>query len=127
MGLMDVLPKLALVFLGSGLGGVLRYLVQTWALDRNPNYPYGTLAVNLIGGFLIGLYASYAARHGWHENWRLLVPVGFLGGFTTFSAFSAESARMVSDGRFDRALGYVLVSVIGGFAACWIGSWLGMR
>lgn len=124
---MDAWPKLALVFLGSGLGGVLRYLVQTWALERNPHYPYGTLAVNLIGGFLIGLYAAYATRHGWSEEWRLLVPVGLLGGFTTFSAFSAETARMASDGRIDRALGYVFISVVGGFATCALGSWIGTR
>lgn len=124
---MDAWQRFGLVFLGSGLGGVARYAVQTWALERRPDYPFGTLAVNIIGGLLIGLYASYAARHGWGEEWRLLLPVGLLGGFTTFSAFTAESARMWSDGRIDRALGYVLVSVVAAFLACAAGSWLGSR
>lgn len=104
-----------------------RYAVQTLALERRPDYPYGTLIVNVIGGLAIGLYAAYAARHGWGEEWRLLFPVGILGGFTTFSAFTAETSRMSSDGRLDRAIGYVLVSVVGAMAACWIGNWLGSR
>lgn len=124
---MDAWQRFALVFVGSGLGGVARYAVQTWALERRPEYPFGTLAVNIAGGFLIGLYAAYATRHGWDEAWRLLLPVGVLGGFTTFSAFTAETARMSSDGRIDKALGYVALSVIGAFIACALGSWLGSR
>ncbi len=124
---MDAWQRFALVFVGSGVGGVLRYAVQSAALERRPDYPFGTLVVNIIGGFLIGLYAAYASRHGWDEGWRLLLPVGLLGGFTTFSAFTAETARMTSDGQWTRALGYVGLSVVCAFAACALGSWIGTR
>lgn len=124
---MDAWQRVALVFVGSGVGGVLRYAVQTAAFERRPDYPLGTLVVNVLGGFLIGLYAAYATRQGWDEAWRLLLPVGLLGGFTTFSAFTAETARMTSDGQWARALGYVGLSVFCSLVACALGSWLGSR
>lgn len=124
---MDAWQRFALVFVGSGVGGVLRYAVQSVALERRPDYPFGTLAVNVLGGFLIGLYAAHATRQGWDEAWRLLVPVGLLGGFTTFSAFTAETSGMTADGQWAKALGYVGFSVVCAFVACALGSWLGSR
>ncbi|OYW82947.1 MAG: camphor resistance protein CrcB [Sphingobium sp. 32-64-5] len=87
-----------------------------------PNYPWGTLAVNLIGGFAMGLLASGLLRWGESgEQMRLLLGVGVLGGFTTFSAFSLDAMLMIERGEWASALGYVLVSVVGAIAALALG------
>lgn len=108
--------KLLLVFVGAGCGGVCRYL-----LDRvipQEAFPWGTLAVNVTGCFAIGLlYPLLADR----EPWRLLLAVGLLGGYTTFSAFSRETVSLLQAGRPGAAAGYVLLSVVISLAATWAG------
>ena len=79
--------------IGGAVGSAGRYAVGKLTLGTlGPNYPWGTLAVNLIGGFLMGLLAGMLARTGGSEHGRLLIGVGVLGGFTTFSAFSLDAA-----------------------------------
>lgn len=114
---------LLLVMLGGAVGAAARYLTGRATLAAfGPNYPWGTLAVNLIGGFLMGLLAGSLARFGQGgEQWRLLLGVGVLGGFTTFSAFSLDAMVMIERGDWVPALGYVLVSVIGSIAALALG------
>lgn len=109
------MPPLLLVMLGGAVGSGARYLVGRAALTAlGPAWPWGTLTVNIVGGFAMGLVTGMLARHGTGgDTWRLLLAVGVLGGFTTFSAFSLETVTMVERGALFAALAYVLVSVLG--------------
>lgn len=112
---------LVLVMLGGALGSGARHLVGRAMLSLfGPAFPFGTLAVNLIGGLLMGLLAGTLARVGADgpgEAWRLFLAVGVLGGFTTFSSFSLDAVTMAQRGAWPLALGYVLASVIGSILA----------
>ena len=106
------------VALGGALGAVLRYLVGLAVA-----FPLGTLAVNVVGSFLIGVvWVVFAARG--LQSWLPFVMTGVLGGFTTFSAFSLDTLRLVEGGRIAAAGGYVLASVILSILACGVGLWL---
>ena len=109
--------------LGGALGSGGRHLAGRATLALwGPGYPHGTLAVNLLGGFAMGLLAGGLARFGQAgESWRLLLGVGVLGGFTTFSAFSLDTMRMLERGQALAALGYILLSVLGSIAALALG------
>jgi CrcB protein len=117
------MPSLLLVMLGGAFGAGGRHLVGRTTLALfGPNYPWGTLAVNLIGGLAMGLLAGGLLRFGEQgEPWRLLLGVGLLGGFTTFSAFSLDVMLMLERGDWGVALGYVLASVLGSVAALALG------
>jgi CrcB protein len=111
----------ALIFIGGGLGSLARYGVAIGlrAAGATPDgFPTGTLVVNILGCFAIGLVAQ-AVVSGWgvREDLRLALTVGLLGGFTTFSSFGLESVQMWSDGHHARALAYVLLSNGLGMAA----------
>lgn len=109
--------------IGGAFGAGARHLVGRATLSLfGPNYPWGTLAVNLIGGLLMGLLAGGLMRFGENgEQWRLLLGVGALGGFTTFSAFSLDVMNMLQRGDWAMGLGYILASVIGSVVALAIG------
>ncbi len=109
--------------LGGAIGAGARHLTGRATLALwGPGYPWGTLAVNLIGGLLMGVLAGSLARFGQGgEQWRLLLGVGVLGGFTTFSAFSLDLMVMLERGDWGTALGYALFSVIGALAALALG------
>ena len=111
------------VMLGGAVGSGARYLTGRAALAAfGFALPYGTLAVNLVGGLLMGLLAGTLARIGQGgETWRLLLGVGLLGGFTTFSAFSLDMATMIERGAIALALGYALLSVFGALLALFAG------
>ena len=111
------------VFLGGGIGSVLRYGVGL--LIGSSAFPYATLAVNAIGSFMIGLFGSMAARLGWSEPLRLALTVGLCGGFTTFSTFSKEAFALAQAGRWCAFGAYVAVSVVIGLAAVALGYWAG--
>jgi CrcB protein len=115
--------NLLLVMAGGALGSAARYLVgRTTLAWYGPAYPWGTLAVNLIGGFLMGALVGSLARFGAaSDHARLLIGVGVLGGFTTFSAFSLDMMVMLERGDWDLALGYALISVIGAVLALFAG------
>lgn len=108
------------VMLGGAIGAGLRYLTGVMIAARG-GFPYATLAVNLIGGLLMGMLAAFALRGMASETVRLFVGVGILGGFTTFSAFSLESFQMIERGQMMMAIGYALASVAGSIAALAIG------
>jgi len=111
-----------LVMAGGAIGSAARYGVGKLTLaSLGPNYPWGTLAVNLIGGFLMGVLAGILARTGGSEHTRLLLGVGVLGGFTTFSSFSLDTVLMIERGQLGVAIAYVLVSAIGSILALFAG------
>lgn len=111
--------SLFLVMAGGAVGSGARYLTGRWMLAAfGPGFPWGTLTVNLLGGILMGALVGVLARVSVSgENWRLLLAVGVLGGFTTFSAFSLDTVTMLQRGDFGLAAGYVLVSVVGSVMA----------
>ncbi|RMB54489.1 camphor resistance protein CrcB [Sphingomonas sp. PP-CE-3A-406] len=110
------------VMVGGAVGSGARYLTGRAMLSLlGADYPFGTLAVNLIGGLLMGVLVGVLARNAASETWRLLLGVGVLGGFTTFSAFSLDVVTMIERGAIGVAFGYVLVSVIGSVAALFAG------
>ncbi len=121
-----------LVALGGGAGSWLRYMVGRLTIAtvgpvRASAFPWATLAVNVAGSFAMGLLAGWLARHGSStgilggEAWRLLLGVGLLGGFTTFSAFSLEFALFVERGALAQGALYVGLSLIAAFAGLFAG------
>lgn len=114
--------NLILVMAGGALGAGARHLFGRWTLGAfGPGYPWGTLGVNLIGGLAMGLLVGTLARTTASEATRLLLGVGVLGGFTTFSAFSLDTVALIERGAPAMAAGYVAVSVIGSIAALFAG------
>lgn len=114
-----------LVGVGSLIGGVLRYGLSTWVhrvLD-NPWFPYGTLAVNGLGCFLIGFLVTLAeSRSAFTSEVRLFIFVGILGGFTTFSSFAFETYSLARDTQSAAALVNIGLQLTLGLVAVWIGN-----
>src|SRR3569623_209629 len=111
--------SLFFVMLGGAFGSGARYLTGVATLKLlGPNYPYGTLTVNIVGGLAMGMLVGQFARLSVPgENWRLLLTVGMLCGYNTFSSFTLDLANMFQRGDLAMALGYALISVIGAFTA----------
>jgi fluoride exporter len=118
-----MLIKLALIAVGGGFGAVARFGLSLWANRMWPNFPSGTLAVNLLGCLLIGLAMPFFAGHEprFREEWRLALVIGFLGAFTTFSTFAYETFVEGDSAQFGKALANIAVSVLGGLTLVWIG------
>ena len=112
-----------IVFLGAGIGGALRHGVNVGAARLfGYGFPFGTLIVNVAGSFLIGLFAGYFAFKPWiGQHMRLFLTTGFLGGFTTFSAFSLDAALLIERNSFGLAAGYVVGSVAASLSALFFG------
>ena len=104
---------------GGAIGAAGRYHIGRLMLHyAGPGFPYGTFAVNILGGLLMGVLVGVLARSDIAgEPWRLLIGVGMLGGFTTFSAFTLEMANMIERGNLFLALGYAFLSVTGALIA----------
>ncbi len=116
--------RITLIFLGGGLGSVLRYLVAGWFQQlSNESFPLGTLAANVFGCALIGLLASLLTGPVLiRDEYRLAILVGLLGGFTTFSTFAWESLRLATGGQYLWATANVVLSNTIGLLAAWLGS-----
>jgi fluoride exporter len=115
-----------LVALGGGLGAALRHLTNLAAFRLlGPNFPFGTLAVNVIGSFLMGVLVEVVARRfGASAELRLFLATGVLGGYTTFSAFSLDTIVLWERGAPGLAVAYVGLSVLLSLAAIIGGLWL---
>lgn len=113
------------VMIGGAFGAGARHLVGAAMLARlGPGFPWWTLTVNIVGGFLMGLLVGILVKAGGSEQARLLLGVGVLGGFTTFSAFSLETWRMIEGGQVAVAIGYSGASVVGSVVALGLGLWV---
>jgi CrcB protein len=115
-----------IVFLGGGLGAAARHGVNTIAARLlGTSYPFGTFAVNITGSLAMGLLAGYLAHRAGAipQHWRLLLATGFLGGYTTFSAFSLETALLYQRGELLAATAYALGSIMLGVAGFFLGLW----
>jgi len=112
-----------IVFLGAGIGGALRHGVNVGAARLlGYGFPFGTLIVNIVGSFAMGLLAGYFAfRPGIGQHVRLFLTTGILGGFTTFSAFSLDTALLVERHSLGLAAGYIVGSVAASVSALFFG------
>jgi len=123
------LIRYLLVLIGGGTGAMARYAAGSAIMTRfGGTFPLGTLVINVTGSFLIGfLMTMLTERFKLDPNWRLLLVVGFLGGYTTFSSFEWETYSTLRDGaRWMGALN-VVSSVMLGYAAVWLGAILARR
>ncbi|MBQ0061803.1 MAG: fluoride efflux transporter CrcB [Bacteroidaceae bacterium] len=115
-----MLSSILAVFIGSGLGGVVRWLLSRWL---NGSYPVGTLLANVLGCFLLGAFNAWLSKY--YPNYatlRLLLVVGFCGGFTTFSTFMNENFMMLRGGQLLLSAGYAALSLAVGLLAVWGGN-----
>jgi fluoride exporter len=117
------LLKYLMVGIGGCLGSILRFWLGSYIVSKmGTRFPYGTFVVNITGSFLVGLiFAWLTVRTSWSPNWRYLIPIGFIGGYTTFSSFEYETLRTIQDGQIGLGLLYVAASVVVGFVAVWGG------
>lgn len=121
-----MIKTLLFVGLGSFLGGISRFGLTRWVQSHGTgDFPYGTLAVNLLGCLLIGVFYGWFDRARiFDPDLRLLLTVGFCGGFTTFSTFVNEGLSLFQSGNFFAAVAYAVVSVVVGLAMVYLGQLL---
>ena len=117
------MTKYLLVAFGGALGSMLRFWAGGYVSSRlGTRFPYGTFVINITASFLIGLIMTILAeRAHWSPNWRYLIPIGFLGGYSTFSSFEYETFRVFQDGEFLIAGINIVFSVAVGFVSVWLG------
>jgi fluoride exporter len=123
------LIRYLLVLVGGGVGALTRYVAASAIMTRfGGKFPLGTLAINVTGSFLIGfLMTMLTERFQLDPRWRLLLVVGFLGGYTTFSSFEWETFTSVRDGALWAGMLNVVSSVMLGYVAVWLGVLLAKR
>lgn len=111
------------IFIGGGIGASLRHLISSFLSKPNVEFPFAILAVNILGSLLIGALAG-AISKGLVQggtNTHMLLAIGLLGGFTTFSTFSLETLQLIQTGKYILAASYIAASVILSVGACFIG------
>lgn len=115
--------KYLIIGIGGFLGSIARFWLGSYIDSKmGSRFPFGTLVINCTGSFVIGFIVTLLAeRAHWSPNWRYLIPIGFVGAYTTFSTFEFETFRVVQDGELLLALLNVSVSIIVGFLAVWLG------
>ncbi len=113
-----------LLLIGSGgfAGSILRYVVSLSIQNKLlSSFPYGTLSVNIIGSFLIGIVYALVEKGSLSPEIRLFLAAGVLGGFTTFSAFSLDALNLLQEGLWLEGFAYILISVLAGIAFAFLG------
>jgi len=123
------LDRYLMVMLGGATGSLARFVLGTAIMNRlGGRFPFGTVIINITGSFLIGfIMTMLTERLNPSPNWRLILVVGFLGGYTTFSSFEWETLGLVRDGGRWLALLNVAGSVVLGYIAVWLGAVTGKR
>jgi len=118
------LNQLIIIAAGGAIGAVFRFMVSNGVHNlMGRGFPYGTLTVNVIGSFVMGLsYVMLIERLNVSPEWRAFIVVGLLGAFTTFSTFSIETLVLIENSELSKAMLNVLLSVL----LCVMGSWLGL-
>ena len=115
--------KYVAVGIGGFLGAVARYALGSYIGGRyGVRFPLGTFVINVSGSFLLGLILTLLTRTTASDYWRYLIPIGFIGAYTTFSTFEYETMRALQDGQFSMGLLYVGSSLLVGFVMVWIGA-----
>lgn len=117
------MQKYFFIAMGGALGALARYWVGSAVADRTgTRFPYGTFVINITACALIGFSIVFLEKHtGWSPAWRYLIPVGFVGAYSTFSTFEWEAFASMQAGNFAIASLYVVTSVALGLAAVWCG------
>lgn len=120
------MTRILVIALGAAIGANLRYVLSSWVAQQwGVAFPYGTLLINVLGSFAIGLILTLATtRIAINTSWRLLLVTGLLGGFTTFSTFSYETYALLVDGSWLEAGVNILVSVGIGLIGVFLGAGL---
>jgi CrcB protein len=115
-----------IVFIGSGIGGALRYGVGVLSVRLfGFGFPIGSFAINVVGSFLMALIAEYfALKSGFSQPWRLFLTTGIVGGFTTFSTFSLDAVSLYERNEIGFAALYVIGSIVVSLAAFFFGLWV---
>lgn len=119
------MKNLIFVFIGGGLGSVLRFIIGKWLNNSESGIPYGTFVANILGSLIIGVILGYAAKSDTlSQNHTLLLATGFCGGFTTFSTFAYENHIFLKSGDFTSFAFYTIASFVIGFLAVFAGMYL---
>jgi CrcB protein len=118
-----------MIALGAAAGALARYQVAALVQARIPaGFPYGTLIVNVSGCFVMGIAMTLVTeRMVVHPHWRFLIPIGFIGAYTTFSTFEYETFRAMTEGAWRVAAANISVSVVAGYLALWTGAIIGRQ
>ena len=124
----SVMKELICIFIGGGMGSLLRYLTSGWLANYSyHSFPSGTFVVNLLGCFLIGIFYSLSTRWNLSLEMRLLLTTGLCGGFTTFSTFSSDGIGLLKGEFYGTFITYTLLSIAIGLTAVVAGGYLGKQ
>jgi CrcB protein len=117
------MDRYLMIAIGGAAGAIARYQLAAVIQARIPaGFPLGTFVVNITGCLLMGIAMTLLTdRLVVHPNWRYLIPVGFIGAYTTFSTFEYETFRAITEGSVMIGFGNIIASVVAGYAALWLG------